>query len=716
MPSLPACRVNYMRVSSSRARPDLCAPDEAAPDQAALDQAALDQAAQDRSGVAGVQLDEREARSAADILAGLTPAQQRAVTAASATVCVMASAGAGKTRVLTRRIGYRAATGSADPGHVLAITFTRKAAGELRERLGRLGLDGPVMACTFHSLAATQLRRWWADRRTPEPALLERKARLISELVAGRPGLQDAGVGELASQLEWAKARLVEPASFPAAARQAHRELPADADAIAALYSRYEDEKRRRRLVDFDDLLARYTCALQVDGRFAAAQRWRWRHFFIDELQDVNPLQYQLLLGLLGDNDDLFVVGDPNQAIYGWNGSDPGLLANFPAQWPAAEVVHLDDNHRSSPQVVAAASSVLGRQAPPVRSTQPDGPLPRLRSYPSEQAEAAGVAAEILGAHARGLHWTQMAVLVRAHSQATAIIQALRRAGVPVRAKVPAQDADVREAQTGVASTGVASTGVASTGGPHDRADAGSDDTDDSGLEAVTVSTFHRAKGLQWTAVWLCGLETGFVPIAYATTAAALAEERRLLYVALSRAERELRCSWARQRCSGSGASLWREPSPWLAALASCCALPGEGGGERSGGHSGSAPRGDGRHGPGRRLSGSHHQPDEAMLDFLASARRRLDDRESTAGGSAHAGSNEVALVDRLTDWRRRLARASGVPAHVLLHDSTVRAIAERRPANADELLLVPGLGPVKAARFGPAILDVVQGVGAAAG
>jgi DNA helicase II / ATP-dependent DNA helicase PcrA len=662
MPSLPPCRVNYMRVSSGRPG------------------------------------------SATDLLAGLTPAQQQAVTAASATVCVLASAGAGKTRVLTRRIGYRAAAGSVDPSHVLAITFTRKAAAELRERLGRLGLDRPVMACTFHSLAATQLRRWWADRRTPEPALLERKARLISELVAGRPGLQDAAVGELASQLEWAKARLVEPAAFPAAAREAHRELPADADAIAALYSRYEDEKRRRRLVDFDDLLARYTCALQVDGRFAAAQRWRWRHFFIDELQDVNPLQYQLLLSLLGDNNDLFVVGDPNQAIYGWNGSDPGFLANFPEQWPAAEVVHLDDNHRSSPQVVAAASSVLGRHATPVRSTQPDGPLPRLRSYPSELAEASGVAAELLSAHARGLHWQQMAVLVRAHSQATAIIQALGRAGIPVRAKVSAED--LKEVQTS----------EAGTAGAHEEADAISAAPEDSGPEAVTVSTFHRAKGLQWTAVWLCGLETGFVPIAYASTAAALAEERRLLYVALSRAERELRCSWARQRCSGNGAPLWREPSPWLAALAGCCALPGESGRDHSGGRTGSRPGGEDRRGAGHRLTGPHHPPDEAMLDFLASARRRLDNRNAnTAPGSAHDNASEVALVDRLTDWRRRLARASGVPAHVLLHDSTVKAIAERKPATADELLLVPGLGPVKAARFGPAILEVVQGVGAAA-
>jgi superfamily I DNA/RNA helicase len=628
--------------------------------------------------------DERGPATPEELLADLTPSQHLAVTATSPTVCVLASAGAGKTRVLTRRIGYRAVSGTADPGHVLAITFTRKAARELRERLDPLGLVRPVTAGTFHSLAISQLRRWWADRRSPEPALLERKGRLIAELVAGRPGLQDVGVGELASQLEWAKARLIEPDGFAAATSEAHRELPADAGTIAAFYSRYEDEKRRRRLVDFDDLLARYTGALETDSRFAAAQRWRWRHVFVDELQDVNPLQYRMLLALLGDNDDLFVVGDPNQAIYGWNGSDPAFLAGFPERWPMAELVHLDDNHRSSPQVVAAASSVLGRQATAVRSSRPDGPLPRLRCYPSEDAEAAGVAAQLLAARASGLHWAQMAVLVRANSQATNITQALRRAGVPLRAMVPADNHELRDEE------------------PDDFI----------GMDAVTVCTFHRAKGLQWTSVWVCGLEAGFVPIAYASTAAALAEERRLLYVALSRAERELHCSWARQRRASNGAMLWREPSPWLRALAARCALPG-------GPHDESPPgldappylTKDGADGTRGTRSSPHGVPDDTMLEFLASARRRLaraDDRRQPEGND-QADPSTLELAQRLTDWRRKLARASGVPAHVLMHDSTVTAIALRKPASEEELRSVPGLGAVKVARFGPAILEVVQ-------
>ena len=335
--------------------------------------------------------------------------------------------------------------------------------------------------------------------------------------------------------------------------------------------------------------------------------------------------------------------------------------------------------------MVAAATIVLGRQATPVRSSRPDGPLPRLRCYPSEEAEGAGVAAELLSAHARGVRWAQMAVLVRAHSQATAITQALARAGVPLQAWVPAESRDLRDEEP----------------------------DEFTGTEAVTVCTFHRAKGLQWTSVWVCGLEAGFVPIAYASTSSAMAEERRLLYVALSRAERDLHCSWARQRRSSNGAMLWREPSPWLAALAGQCALPGGSHdyvpGNSTGRHAEGRASGGGR---GRRPSGSRRMPDEATIDFIASARRRLAAGDRAAGreDASKPDASTVALAQRLSDWRRRTARSSGVPAHVLMHDSTVTAIALRKPANEEELRSVPGLGAVKVSRFGPAILALVQG------
>jgi DNA helicase-2/ATP-dependent DNA helicase PcrA len=603
-------------------------------------------------------------------LADLSTSQREAVTSSSQTVCVLAAAGAGKTRALTRRVWYRVATGTAKADHVLAITFTRKAAGELRERLAGLGL-GPagdqVTAGTFHSVAAAQLRRWWADRRTPEPALLTRKGQLLAQLMDGRPGLEGANVADLASHIEWAKARDLSPAFFAEAASQAHRELPAGAEAIAALYARYEDEKRRRRLVDFDDLLGRYASALETDSRFAAAQRWRWQHLFVDELQDVNPLQYRLLMALLGDNKDLFVVGDPNQAIYGWNGADPTLLGKFPERWPEAEVIRLDDNHRSSPQVVAAAAAVLGRHAAGLRSSQPDGPLPEVRCYASEDAEAKGVALQVLDAHSRGAAWGQLAVLARTNAQLGVIGQALRRAGVPFHALAATAPAEDEEAPA------------------DDCTGAGE------GGDVVTISSFHRAKGLQWHAVWACGLETGLVPISHATSSAAFSEERRLLYVALTRAERELYCSWARQRRMASGVALPREPSPWLAAITA----HSEGGGEPTAV-------------PANALT--EPQSDATILEFFASARRRLK-RSSAPGdnGPARDDPETDAVAERLRDWRRRLARASGVPPHVLMHDATLQALAARRPATAEQLLAVPGIGPVKAARYGPAILALVS-------
>jgi superfamily I DNA/RNA helicase len=580
-------------------------------------------------------------------LSELTPAQLQAVTTANPTVCVLASAGTGKTRVLTSRAGYRVATGSARPEHVLVVTFTRQAAGELKERLGRLGIGSPgkeVMAATFHALAASQLRRWWADRHTPEPAFLANKARLLAELMGERPGFEEVNVSDMASHIEWAKARDISPEAFAEAATRASRTLPVGADAAAALYGRYEDEKRWRRIVDYDDLLARYARALETDDRFAAAQRWRWQHVLVDELQDINPLQFRMLLALLGPNQDLFVVGDPNQAIYGWNGADPGFLDSFPRRWPQAEVVHLDDNHRSSPQVVRAAASVLGARGAHLRSARADGPPPTASTYASEESEAGAIAAQMAHAHARGIAWGRMAALARTNAQLGLIARVLEETGVPFHA-LTIDD------------------GATDTGHKPEVGDR------------VTLCSFHRAKGLQWHSVWVCGLELGLVPIGYATSSSAMAEERRLLYVALTRAEQELHCSWAQTRRAGNGVAVRREPSPWWADIRAQCpdAVP-------------SAP-----------ASGV-----AAPKHLFALARGRLALRSYTDP----AGQ---AAAERLKDWRQRMARASGVPPHVLLHDSTIRAIAERCPSTVEDLLAVPGVGPVKVSRFGQAILEAVR-------
>lgn len=693
-----------------------------------------------------------------EILSGLTEAQLAAVTSESQPLCVVASAGSGKTRVLTRRIAYRVATGSASPGHALALTFTRKAAGELQSRLRRLGMREHVTAGTFHAIASAQLQRWWADRRKQPPVLLDRKARILGPLAASRPGLGGVSVSDLAGHIEWAKARLVEPDGFEAAAMVARRQMPGGARAadIAALYARYEHEKVRRGLVDFDDLLSQCAAAIESDPQFAGAQRWKWRHLFVDEFQDLNPLQHRLLLAWMGTSEDLFVVGDPNQAIYGWNGADPGLLAGFSKRWPQGEVVYLDHNHRCTPQVVSAAARVLGPAGDRLRSAGGDGPEPGVRSFASDAAEARGIAAEVRRAHDSGRPWRSMAVLTRTNAQLVAIGDALEAAGVPfwapgrkallhepvVRQVMSSVAADARRPVQSVAADLEALAGGSDTVGlvpdqPVDESersalsalaglarafqqqDAGATARqwlawlptalrDDAGpgesSDSVTLCSFHRAKGLEWDAVWIAGLEVGLVPITRAAGPGnggrddQLAEERRLLYVALTRAGRELHCSWARTRTFGSRA-VPREPSAWLGAIR-----------------------------PGSAADGRQGRTTDVPEVTTAEWRRRVRDQRERLARSQDPGAEmppgtrprrkeasavrlpnpDQYLVDALKSWRSETARASGVPAYVVMHDTTLKALASLRPGNLDELLTVPGLGPVKADRYGAVLLALV--------
>ena len=595
-----------------------------------------------------------------DLLRDLTPRQREAVVTPTQPLCILAAAGAGKTRVLTRRIAFRVAAGTADARHVLALTFTRRAGREMAGRLHRLLLDAetsPIEAGTFHALAYRQLRRYWADRGETPAALLERKSRVLAELAAERPGLRHVPVADLAAEIEWARARLIGPADYGQACSEAGRPLPATPESLAALYARYEAEKQRRRLVDFDDLLARCVTALESDPVFAAAQRWRWRHFFVDEFQDINPLQHRLLLCWLGGRLDVCVVGDPNQSIYAWNGADPGLLSSVAAQWPATHLIRLDDNHRCTPEVVAAAAAVLGRDGADLRSSRPAGPPPVVRRYRSDAAEARGVASELREARSNGLAWSQLAILFRTNAQAGAFIDALAAAGIPYRL-------------SGVELSGDADEAVEAAISPDSRGDEEPPD-------GVTLSTFHRAKGLQWRAVWVAGLERGLVPISHATTPPEVAEERRLLYVALTRAESELHCSWAEQRLLG-GHPVPRDPSPWLDRLAAVAR----------------AEDGLPRAAAGLTMPRSR----------LAACRRPA----RSGPGSPVLKDEDRLLLDALHRWRASVARGAGVPPFVLFHDVTLRAVAAARPSTPAELLAVPGVGPVKAGRYGAALLTVL--------
>jgi DNA helicase-2/ATP-dependent DNA helicase PcrA len=661
------------------------------------------------------------------LLEGLTEAQAEAVTSPGAPLCILAGAGSGKTRVLTRRIAHRIATGTAEPGRVLAITFTRKAAGELGSRLGRLGVRERVPTATFHAAAHAAMRRHWADTGVTAPALLERKGGLLARLLGSGlgSGAADVHAGDLAAEVEWAKARLVDPSGYEAAVAAAGRRPPLAPAVMATLYERYEAEKRRKGLVDFDDLLVRCAALFASDPAFAERERFRVRHLFVDELQDVNPAQWAVLEGWRGGRPDLCVVGDPNQAIYAWNGADASILTTFTDRFPDATVVRLDDNFRSSPQVLVVADAVLGAAGVPLRPNRDDGPVPTVRAYATDRDEATGIARAVRDRRRPGTWWSDIAVLARTHVQLVIVEEALRAAGVPCLVRgagafldrpevtaalqdltrtgqpfaswLEALDARVAADETASDVDGPAAERRASLvelvrlGREFAAAAAEGAGTFPAwlavtlrgegaaaqGRDAVELATFHAAKGLEWPVVFLAGLEKGLVPIGRAKDDASVDEERRLLYVAVTRAERELHCSWARTRTFGSRA-VRREPSPWLPEIeAARAALL-------------SPATGD-------------------LRARVADERRRLRAVPDAERGPQVGQAADPEVLTALKDWRSKAARAAGVPAYVIFHDTTLAAVAEARPRDRDSLLALPGLGPVKADRYGEELLDLIS-------
>ncbi len=612
--------------------------------------ATLNAATPDRYGLF---MDSSGARSndiARRLLAGCDPQQREAITTEARPLCVLAAAGSGKTRVLTRRIAWRVNEGSASAQYVLALTFTRKAASELRGRLAGLGLAKPATAGTFHAVALGELRRLAAERGRPAPVVIASKAAMLATSAGHDIAHDRATLADLASEIEWAQAQCITARDYERAASASGRPSQYDPVLVAEIWKRYEREKQRRGVLDFDDLLLRCANELESDPDFAASARWRFRHLFVDEYQDVNPAQVRILDRWLGDNDDLCVVGDPDQAIYSWNGSDPRALIDFPQRHPGGLVVRLAINYRSTEAVLAVATSVLKGEStiePEVaassrETSEEPGDLvltayPRsggaahpVVAYESDGDEALGVITAVRKARSPGASWSSLAVLARTNAQLVLFEKELSTAGIPFRSgggRAFLARPQVRRALDRLTSPsdspGIRAwleeiavlAGASTLGGADDELDVFGDPTagnstaepatvDDDLLElgalaaeylrydsgasapgfvswleaslrsdpprqvgdAVDVMTFHRAKGLEWRVVFVTGLEDGLVPIAHARTPDAVAEERRLLYVACTRAMDDLRCSWARER-SFAGRRSVRRPSPYLAAI-----------------------------------------------------------------------------------------------------------------------------------------------------
>lgn len=657
------------------------------------------------------------------LLDGLDEQQRAAVTSDAAPLAILAGAGAGKTRVLTRRIAWRARTGRLEPAHALAVTFTRKAAGELQSRLRTLGVSDGVTAGTIHAVALAQLRRRAGERGRDLPVVLARKARLLVPLVGGRGAAAAVAARELAGEIEWAKARLIGPEGYVAAVAQSGRETPRPAVEVAELFARYERDKRRKRIVDFDDLLIGCADALERDPEFAATQQWRFRHIFVDEFQDVTPAQARVLRGWVGDRHDLCVVGDPDQAIYAFAGADASHLTEFTRHFRGGRVLRLDRNYRSTPQIVAAAEALLadaGRPRPARRAERSGGPPPEVTAYDTDDAEAAGVADGLRVAHGPHIPWSALAVLYRTNAQSAAFEESLTRAGIPFRVRGDARFLERPEVVSAMARLKEGAR-VAPTRPFRDHvidleADAASapeeqrehvealarlaheylavedgpgavngfvayltaalrGEAPEPGGDAVELLTFHRAKGLEFHTVFITGLERGLVPIAHADTSSERAEERRLLYVAITRAEERVHLSYAKERTLGMRVAR-RARSPWLAPIEAANAAGRA-----------PAPRGD------------------SAAVAIAEARGHLT--RPTAVGSEPEPN--VELLGALVEWRRNLARLSGVPAYVIFHDKTLREVAAVRPSTRDDLLAVPGIGPVKVERHADAVLELVR-------
>ena len=633
------------------------------------------------------------------IVAELNPAQREAALATTGPLVILAGAGTGKTTTVTHRIAVQVASGAFAASHILAVTFTEKAAGELKGRLADLGVEG-VEARTFHAAALSQLRRLWG-RHTGDalPEVLDSKAPLIASLAnALPPPYRFLPRRELAGEIEWAKNRMIGPDSYEAALHREGHEPPIPADLMLRVYQGYEQRKERVGRIDFEDMLG--LAVRLFDGYPSATAEVRERHHAVtvDEYQDVNPLQQALLERWLGDRDDVCVVGDDYQTIYAFTGASPQHLLGFPQRYPDARVVRLQENYRSTPQVLTVANALiptLGGYAKTLTATRPDGPNPTARACPDPDAEVSFVVGEVQRLHRQDTPLEQMAVLYRINARSERYEEAFAAAGVPYQVRDgaflrrpgprsilarlrgtagdlagtvesvtdalgydPKLQSEAEEEVTRQADLGRMRAMAREFAEAHPDGDPAAFVAELANRFAVertgrgvNLLTFHRSKGLEFDAVFLPRLLAGELPFKRGRTEADVDEERRLLYVGITRARTWLYLSWPREAKTA--------PSPFLREL--------------------------------------------GLMPADAPARPAS---RSVAGS---VGSPGGPLFDRLREWRRRRATTDGVPAYVIFHDRTLAEIAELRPTDVAGLSAISGVGPTKLDRYADEVLAILS-------
>jgi DNA helicase-2/ATP-dependent DNA helicase PcrA len=606
------------------------------------------------------------------ILEGLNAEQRAAAEATRGPVCILAGAGTGKTTTITRRIAWQVASGAFPASALVAVTFTDKAAGELRGRLGALGVEG-VRASTFHSAALALLRRFRGD----PGRILSTKALLLRRIGNGLPRpYRFRPAGDLATEIEWAKNRRLEPDTYLAGLGD--HEPPLPPDLAFRVFREYERKKAEEGAIDFEDLLGHAIRLLEEDEQALATVREHWRSFTVDEYQDVNVLQQTLLDLWLGDRDDVCVVGDDYQSIYGFTGASAHWLLGLPRRFPHAHVVRLEQNYRSTPQILGLANQLvprLGGSEKHLRPTLAEGPAPDVRPN-------ADVVARIKELVAVGVPLEEQAVLLRTNARAADFEELFHEAGIPFQgASLLDRDAarQLLKVLRGSSSTDVASTvrSAAEAQGlltnPPEKlgereqtrqadlarlvrlaeqfgegtvgefADSLRHRFGASAGKGVHLLTLHRAKGLEWEAVYLPRVEEGELP-SRRSRGPEINEERRLLYVGLTRAKRHLLVTW-------SG-----KPSRFLDELGvrGAAAAPG------------------------------------------AAAKQKLEG---------------TPAVLALKEWRLARARAEEVPAYVVFNDRTLAELVARTPKTLAELADIPGIGPAKLERYGDDLLAALAAV-----
>lgn len=693
--------------------------------------------------------------SADAILDGLDPEQREVAANPSGPMVVLAGAGTGKTRAITHRIAYAVLSGAQQPQRTLAVTFTARAAGEMRTRLRDLGVGG-VQARTFHAAALRQLHYFWPQAiGGAAPEVMPHKAGAVAE-AAGRLRMRfdRTGIRDLSAEVEWAKVNMLTSETYATAARAAGREAPGlDLTAMSRVMASYEDVKAERGVIDFEDVLLVLVGILEENDTVARAVREQYRSFVVDEYQDVNTLQQRLLDLWLADRQDICVVGDPAQTIYSFTGASPVHLLGFRARHPKARQVELVRNYRSTPEIVGLANLVLrspsgGRRSGSVvlEAQRDSGPTPVLINHADDPSEAAAVATHIGELIAAGTAPADIAVLFRTNGQSEVVESALADAGIPYLVRGGErffQRKEVREAivlMRGAARSDDGSVPLSDlvrdvllgAGWSREAPNAGgaarerweslaslaalADDLVAADNEArmpafvreldermasqhapsvqgVTLASLHAAKGLEWGTVFLIGASDGYLPISMADTPEAIEEERRLLYVGVTRARDRLVVSWSGARTPGARAT--RRPSRFLDGTAS---ILGEG--------ARSQPKRSSRVGAGggtKAAKVARRSTCRTCGSDLATAAERTVGRCSTC-----PATYDEALLERLREWRLETARAASVPAFVVFTDATLTAIAEQTPADVAGLSGISGVGQRKLDLYGAEVLALL--------